>query len=72
MLPLELVSYQYQGKDGERSILGAFDLTFNPGELVFIVGNGSGKTTLANLLVDLSAIHRNGQLNADDQREAYR
>lgn len=77
-LALERVSYQYQGEDGERFTLGPLDLTFTPGELVFIVGgNGSGKTTLANLLVgiyppDSGALRLNGQLIADDQQEAYR
>ena len=36
------------------SLLGPIDLTFEPGELVFLVGgNGSGKTTLAKLLIGL-------------------
>jgi len=35
-------------------VLGQVDLTFSPGELVFVVGgNGSGKTTLAKVLLGI-------------------
>jgi putative ATP-binding cassette transporter len=66
--------------DGEESnfILGPIDLTFYPGELVFLVGgNGSGKTTLAKLLTGIYAeesgeIHLNDKLITDRNRDYYR
>lgn len=58
--------------------LGPIDLTFYPGELVFLVGgNGSGKTTLAKLLTGLYApedgqIWFDGKLVTDETRDHYR
>jgi len=58
--------------------LGPIDLTFQPGELVFLVGgNGSGKTTLAKLLCGLyvpesGEIHLNKKPVTDETRDAYR
>jgi putative ATP-binding cassette transporter len=46
-------SYRRESDDSEFQ-LGPIDLSFMPGELVFLVGgNGSGKTTLAKILVGL-------------------
>lgn len=67
-------------REGEESsfVLGPIDLTFRPGELVFIAGgNGSGKTTLAKLITglyvpDSGEIVFNGQRVVDENREAYR
>jgi putative ATP-binding cassette transporter len=78
---LELVgithSYRRE-RDGTGFTLGPIDLSFQPGELVFLVGgNGSGKTTLAKLLVGLyrpetGEIHLDGKPIRPSDREAYR
>ncbi|MGV0025234.1 cyclic peptide export ABC transporter [Phormidesmis priestleyi] len=69
--------YLRSGEDSNFT-LGPIDLTFHPGELVFIVGgNGSGKSTLAKLLTGLY-IPDAGEIRLDDQlitsanREWYR
>jgi putative ATP-binding cassette transporter len=56
-LELAGVTHDYHREEAtENFVLGPIDLTFRPGELVFIAGgNGSGKTTLAKLLVGLYA-----------------
>jgi putative pyoverdin transport system ATP-binding/permease protein len=73
------VSHSYRRENAEDTFqLGPIDLTFKPGELVFIVGgNGSGKTTLAKLLLGLykpetGEIRLAGQSVDDDNRERYR
>lgn len=44
----------YQEKADDQFTLGPIELTFYPGELVFILGgNGSGKSTLAKLIAGL-------------------
>ena len=55
LLELVKVTHSYRGEKEEQNfILGPIDLTFYPGELVFIVGgNGSGKSTLAKLITGL-------------------
>jgi putative ATP-binding cassette transporter len=70
-------SYYREGED-DKFVLGPIDLTFNAGELVFLVGgNGSGKTTLAKLLTGLY-IPESGEIRVDDElitdqnRESYR
>ena len=78
---LELIGvthgYRREGEDSTFT-LGPLDLSFNKGELVFLVGgNGSGKTTLAKLLVGLYApeagdIRLNGTSITDDNRHDYR
>ncbi|PSB02588.1 cyclic peptide export ABC transporter [Merismopedia glauca] len=62
------VTHQYRGEQADhRFILGPIDLSFVPGELVFIVGgNGSGKSTLAKLLVGLY-IPESGNIYLDDR-----
>ncbi|HKR22607.1 MAG TPA: cyclic peptide export ABC transporter, partial [Pyrinomonadaceae bacterium] len=70
-------SYYLEG-EAHNFTLGPVDLTFNSGEVVFIVGgNGSGKTTLAKLLIGLYSpesgeIRLNGELITDEKREFYR
>lgn len=73
------VTYTYYREKEDRSfILGPVDLTFQAGELVFLIGgNGSGKTTLAKLLVGLyvpeaGEMRLHGQPVTDTNREFYR
>lgn len=78
-LRLNSVTHRYH-RDGEASdfIVGPLDLTFKPGEMVFIIGgNGSGKTTFVKLLTGLyapenGAIYLNDEPIGPDNREAYR
>jgi putative pyoverdin transport system ATP-binding/permease protein len=78
-IELSGVTHAYQDAGGDRSFaLGPIDMTFRPGELVFLVGgNGSGKTTLAKLLTGLYApdageICLDGRAITDGTREQYR
>ncbi|MDX2098188.1 MAG: cyclic peptide export ABC transporter [Leptolyngbyaceae cyanobacterium bins.59] len=70
-------TYHTQQEDSEFTV-GPIDLTFRPGEIVFIVGgNGSGKSTLAKLMTGLyipegGEIWFDGQPITDDNREWYR
>lgn len=73
------VTHSYRRENEEESFLiGPVDLSFEPGELVFLVGgNGSGKTTLAKLLLGLYApeggeIRFGGRTVTDDTRGEYR
>jgi putative pyoverdin transport system ATP-binding/permease protein len=78
-LSLKGVIYPYYREQEDSSfILGPVDLSFVPGELVFIVGgNGSGKSTLAKLITGLY-IPKSGSIDLDQQpidaenREWYR
>jgi putative pyoverdin transport system ATP-binding/permease protein len=70
-------AYRREGEDTPFT-LGPIDLTFRPGEIVFIVGgNGSGKTTLAKLITGLY-VPESGEIQVDGQpvttpsREHYR
>lgn len=78
-IELKQVVHAYPGEDKEsRFSLGPVDLSFKPGEVVFIVGgNGSGKSTLAKLITGLyipeaGEILLNDKAIADDNREWYR
>jgi putative ATP-binding cassette transporter len=68
----------YREREHRNFTLGPIDLTFYPGELVFLVGdNGSGKTTLAKLLTGLytpesGEIRMNGESITDLNLEDYR
>jgi putative ATP-binding cassette transporter len=73
------VCHAYEREGEEKSFtLGPFNLAFEPGELVFLVGgNGSGKTTFAKLLTGLylpeaGEILLNGIPVGDVDRERYR
>lgn len=73
------VTHRYYREQEEGSFhLGPIELSFTPGELIFLVGgNGSGKTTLALLLLGLYAPEA-GTIRLDDvpvdeiNRESYR
>lgn len=65
-LTLSGVTHSYTSQ-GDRFTLGPIDLTFRPGELVFVTGgNGSGKTTLAKLVAGLYA-PEGGELRFENQ-----
>jgi putative pyoverdin transport system ATP-binding/permease protein len=70
-------SYNHE-KDDSHFMLGPVDLTFRPGELVFIVGgNGSGKSSLAKIITGLyppetGEIHLDGKKITDRDRDDYR
>jgi len=78
---LELVgvthSYHHE-KDDSHFILGPVNLTFRPGELVFIVGgNGSGKSTLAKIITGLyppetCQLRLDGEIISNSNRDDYR
>ncbi|BDA73656.1 cyclic peptide ABC transporter, ATP-binding protein [Rivularia sp. IAM M-261] len=78
-LELEEVTHTYRSeKEDSKFTLGPINLTFNQGEVVFIVGgNGSGKSSLAKLITGLytpesGKIRLNNKLITDDKREWYR
>ncbi|ARV58857.1 ABC transporter ATP-binding protein [Nostocales cyanobacterium HT-58-2] len=78
-LELSSITHAYQGDQEESHFtLGPIDLTFHPGELVFLVGgNGSGKSTLAKLITGLyipesGEIWLDHQLITNENREWYR
>jgi putative ATP-binding cassette transporter len=67
-LELEGVTHTYRSeRDGSAFTLGPVDLSFRPGEIVFITGgNGSGKTTFAKLLTGLY-LPESGHVRLDGQ-----
>ncbi|WP_323118190.1 cyclic peptide export ABC transporter [Burkholderia alba] len=78
-LTLRGVTHAYFHERDERMFrIGPVDLSFRPGELVFVVGgNGSGKTTLAKVLTGLyepeeGVIEIDGQPVGAAGRVAYR
>ncbi|XXY54897.1 cyclic peptide export ABC transporter [Sorangium sp. So ce269] len=78
-LELAGVTHRYYREKEDGSFqLGPIDLTFQPGEIVYLVGgNGSGKTTLSLLLLGLYApesgeIRLDGAPIDDANRERYR
>jgi putative pyoverdin transport system ATP-binding/permease protein len=78
---LELVdvtrSY-HREKEDDHFTLGPLRLSFQPGELVFLVGgNGSGKSTLAKVITGLytpesGVVKLNGEPIGDHNRDNYR
>ncbi len=78
-LELVNVTHAYHREGEEHSFtLGPINLSFRPGELVFLAGgNGSGKTTLAKLVTGLytpegGEIRLNGRPLTDETIETYR
>ncbi|HMJ63891.1 MAG TPA: cyclic peptide export ABC transporter, partial [Candidatus Binatia bacterium] len=78
-LQLINVTHSYHHEKEERNfMLGPIDLTFQPGEVVFIAGgNGSGKSTLAKLITGLyppegGEIRLDGKIIHDLNRDDYR
>ena len=78
---LELIgiSHAYRRENEDSTFtLGPVDLTFVPGEIVFLVGgNGSGKSTLAKIITGLyppakGEIRFNGKLIDEHNRDHYR
>jgi putative ATP-binding cassette transporter len=73
------VVHSYQ-REGESSgfVLGPIDLTFEPGETVFMVGgNGSGKTTFVKLLTgsyapESGTVFLDGEAIVSDSKDEYR
>jgi putative pyoverdin transport system ATP-binding/permease protein len=70
-------SYHREAED-TNFVLGPMDLTFNRGELVFLVGgNGSGKSTLAKIITGLylpeaGEIRLDGEVITNENRDTYR
>jgi putative pyoverdin transport system ATP-binding/permease protein len=70
-------SYHREAEDS-HFVLGPIDLTFRPGELVFLVGgNGSGKSTLLKIIAGLyvpegGEVRLDGRLVTDENRDQYR
>ncbi|HEX8351279.1 MAG TPA: cyclic peptide export ABC transporter [Pyrinomonadaceae bacterium] len=68
----------YRESENSTFTLGPIDLSFRPGELVFLAGgNGSGKTTLAKLLTGLytpegGEIRLDGRAVDEEGMERYR
>jgi putative pyoverdin transport system ATP-binding/permease protein len=78
-LELVGVTHAYHRETAESQfVLGEINVTFQTGEIVFIVGgNGSGKSTLAKLITGLyipttGEIRLDGQVITDHNREWYR
>lgn len=78
-LELDQVIHTYPGEQEDQQFkLGAMNLSFHPGELVFIIGgNGSGKSTLGKILTglylpDQGEIRFNGEPITEQNLEWYR
>ena len=78
-LELVGVTHTYRNEHDDTSfVLGPIDLTFKPGEMVFVVGgNGSGKTTLAKIIIGLYSpeqgfVRLDGELITEVLSEYYR
>jgi putative ATP-binding cassette transporter len=78
-LELKGATYAYR-KEYDDSVftMGPIDVTFHPGEIVFVVGgNGSGKTTFAKILTSLypmeqGEIRLDGELITEERVVNYR
>src|SRR5205814_5557587 len=78
-LNLKGVMHSYHREQEDNNfVLGPIDLTFRPGELVFLVGgNGSGKSTLAKIITGLyvpeaGEIRLDGESITHANRDEYR
>jgi putative ATP-binding cassette transporter len=78
-LELAGVTHSYhQENDDSHFMVGPVNLTFRPGEIVFLVGgNGCGKSTLAKIIAGLypperGEIRVDGRLVTDANRDDYR
>lgn len=78
-LELREVTHSYHREmDDSHFVLGPINLTFRPGELVFLVGgNGSGKSTLAKIITGLytpesGEIRLDGEPITNQNRDDYR
>jgi putative pyoverdin transport system ATP-binding/permease protein len=78
-LELSGVMHTYHREQEDSSfVLGPIDLSFQAGELVFLVGgNGCGKSTLAKIITGLyvpeaGQMRLNGELVTHQNRDAYR
>jgi len=78
---LELIDVTHSYRQDSSNIdfeLGPINLSFQPGELVFLIGgNGSGKTTLVKLVMGLyepesGEIHLDGKPVTNENRDDYR
>jgi putative pyoverdin transport system ATP-binding/permease protein len=75
---IEVTHVYHRERENSNFTLGPINLTFRPGELVFLIGgNGSGKTTFAKLLTGLYLPERghlrlNGEPITQRNREEYR
>lgn len=75
---IQVTHHYYREREDDNFVLGPIDLTFRPGELVFLVGgNGSGKSSLAKVITGLyppagGEIRLNGRLIDDGNRDDYR
>lgn len=78
-LELTKVTHSYHNeKDDSHFMVGPVNLTFRPGEIVFLVGgNGCGKSTLAKIIAGLyppegGEIRVDGRLVTEANRDDYR
>ncbi|MBK8478035.1 MAG: cyclic peptide export ABC transporter [Opitutaceae bacterium] len=75
---IQVTHHYYREREDDNFVLGPIDLTFRPGELVFLVGgNGSGKSSLAKVITGLyppagGEIRLNGRQIDDGNRDDYR
>ncbi|MRH89908.1 ATP-binding cassette domain-containing protein [Nocardia sp. SYP-A9097] len=65
--PVPMSAMPGEAGEGDGFRLGPIDLTFEPGQITFIVGgNGSGKSTLAKLITGLY-VPRSGTVKLNDE-----
>lgn len=74
----DVTHHYYREREDDHFVLGPINLTFRPGELVFLVGgNGSGKSSLAKVIAGLyppagGEIRLNDRVVTDANRDDYR